>query len=143
MLPHLRIWVDVVEKEEKKNPLTSNNQNYQIVFNFVKDKLAGAKLTFFISIASMVEPFLTEFQSDDPLAPFLYEELTYLTRNIMTRVVKKDFLEKLTSIIKVEMKNENLISAKEIDLGFQTRSTLKNTKPKSSDDLISKFRNDC
>lgn len=102
-----------------------------------------AKLSFFISTASLVEPFLVEFQSEHPLAPFLFEELTYLTTIIMRRVVKPEVLEGCTSVIKLDTKSDNLLPASKINMEHETRSALNNSKPKPTDDMIVKFTIDC
>ena len=44
----------------------------------------------FLSIASIKEPFLLQFQSSWSLAPFLYEELNILLSNVMEWVIKKN-----------------------------------------------------
>lgn len=41
----------------------------------LKDKLLASEIAFFSHIASVVEPFLTEFESDKPMAPFLYSAI--------------------------------------------------------------------
>lgn len=133
-------------KKKEKNPLNAN-KNFAVVASFVKDKFASAKLAFFISVASMIEPFLTEFQSDNPLAPFLYQEFTSFISNIMSRFVKKEVLEKATSVSKVDLRSENLLSSLNVDAGYETKaaiSKLKSTLPKDKEtDLIKKFMLDC
>lgn len=143
MMPHLQKWVKIVLEEGKKNPLNDNHKNFKIVADFVRDPLAEAKLAFFISLATLVEPFLREFQSDDPLGPFLYQEITYLMTIVMKRFVKPEVLEKNSSAIKVELTHNNLIPASKIDLGFETKNALSNLKPKPSEDRITRFRDDC
>ena len=93
-----------------------------------------AKLSFFKTAASLVELFLREFQSEDPLAPLLHRELTDLTTTIMQRVVKQEVLAKNTSVIKVQMTSDNLIPVMNVDLEFLTKSAPKNAKP--SDELV-------
>ncbi|KAJ8874264.1 hypothetical protein PR048_025107 [Dryococelus australis] len=65
-------------------------------------------------MAAEVEPFLKEFQSEDPLVPFLYSTLHSLLKSIIERFVKGDVIEK------------NELS--KIDLGFATRDALRNAK---------------
>lgn len=75
MLPFLKIWVDSIEKEGKRTP----SIRIILTFEFLQTlyRLSGAKLAFFISLSSLVEPFLIDFQSDAPLTPFLYEDLQF------------------------------------------------------------------
>ena len=46
------------------------------------------KLHFFASIANLLKPFLTAYQTRDPVVPFLYDDLHSLTREIMSWFVK-------------------------------------------------------
>ena len=48
----------------------------KIIVKYIKDPLLCAKLAFFKFLASDVEPFLREFQSDTPLVPFLHSALS-------------------------------------------------------------------
>lgn len=131
MLPHLKIWVKHVEKEGPKNPLNVNHKNFQIVSQHVKDKFIDAKLEFFMSVASLVEPFLKEFQSDSSLAPFLYNDITYLITNIMERFVKPQILETSTSIKDINLDDADiLIPVRNIDLGFATKACLESLQKK-------------
>ena len=58
----------------------------------INDLLIPAKILFFQYIASIVEPFLRIFQSDGPLAPFLYQELKKVMRLLMQNFIKTDIL---------------------------------------------------
>lgn len=58
----------------------------KIVEDAIKDKLLEQKLSFFQTLASDMNPFLVKFQSDSRLAPFLYEELVILMKNLMYRL---------------------------------------------------------
>lgn len=69
----------VVEKWEKLAPSKRpKGKNYQTVLAAIKDNLTVAKLNYFSFIASILEPFLTKYQSDDPLVPFMYDDITSL-----------------------------------------------------------------
>lgn len=107
----------------------------------LKDKLLIAKLTFFESMATLAEPFLTEFQSNKPLAPFLYTSLLNLVKKLMARVVIKDVIDS-TQIHQIDLKNKNnLLKAKDVDIGFATRSALGKCSGVTEKDVLV-FRND-
>ncbi|KAJ8873950.1 hypothetical protein PR048_024789 [Dryococelus australis] len=76
ILPHLK-------KFTKDVPVSSGS------FNSLKsslvDNLLEIKLTFFYSLASERELFLTIFQSESPMVPFLYDSL----KDILLALVKK------------------------------------------------------
>ena len=60
-------------------------------------KLCAQKIIFFINIDTMLEPFFWYFQSDAPLAPFLYQKLEVIMWNLMQRLIKKEVLLETTS----------------------------------------------
>ena len=59
--------------------------------------LAEAKIAFFCSVASALEPFLWRFQTDAPMAPVLYRELFNILLVLMKRFIKRDLMDKATT----------------------------------------------
>ena len=148
MLPHLRLFVT---KCEEHNTIPEC-ESYTTISKYVKDKLLGPKLSFYYALASTLEPFLTEFQTDKPMVPFLYKELKNLVHTLMKKVVKPEALDKhIHCLSKINLsqtkKNittinaENVINAKDIVLDFSTSDALKKAKP-ISDQNILKFKED-
>lgn len=89
----------------------------------MKDPLLEAKLAFFESFAKLVEPFLTFFQSDAPLAPYLYERLHGLIENVMKKIVIKEVFKIYDSLEKIDLsKEENLLPISKIELPFAVLS---------------------
>ena len=60
------------------------------------DPLAEAKIAFFCSVASVLEPFLRRFQADAPMAPFLHAELFNVLLVLMKRFIERDLMDKAT-----------------------------------------------
>ena len=58
-----------------KNHKMPDSNSFKNVCNVMNVILLPAKLEFFQTIASDLEPFLIRFQSDNPLSPLLYEAL--------------------------------------------------------------------
>ena len=48
-----------------------NSKSYDAVVKGVKDELTFAKLSFFSFIAGLLKPYLTKYQTDQPMIPFL------------------------------------------------------------------------
>lgn len=139
IIPNVRKYVQGV-KDHNKVP---DCNSYKIVCSALDDKLLPAKLAFFQTIASEVEPFLTRFQSDAPLSPLLYDALLSTLRRIMSRFVKGDVLDSSSNIASIDLKKDtNIIPAKKIDLGFAVRSALRNAENVKDIDVLH-FRNDC
>lgn len=51
-------------------------RSFQNLKEHILDPLSTAKLQFFITIAKVLTPFLKKFQSEEPMLPFMAEELT-------------------------------------------------------------------
>lgn len=137
MLPHLTVFVREMEKTKQ---ITANS--FAVVAKFIKDPFLPAKLEFFRSLASDLEPFLSEFQTDSPLAPFLYDSLSTIVNTQMDRVVKPSVLLENQPRKNLELKNENLVSAKHVKLGIAVKSALRSME-KQPDLSILIFRKEC
>ena len=58
-----------------------NEKNYQAVLAAIKDNLISANLNYFSFIVSILQPFLTKYQSDDPLVPLMYDDVSSLIKS--------------------------------------------------------------
>ena len=92
------------------------------------DKLAAAKISFFASVTSVCEPFLKRYQTAQPLAPFIYDDLEHLLRQLMKRFLKKSLLKEADSVarlMKIDVTaKENQCSHKEVDIGVGATKVL-------------------
>jgi len=116
ILPSLRLYISAVDK---KPPAS---QNYKTIKNALTEKELAAKLGFLQSVAIQLEPFLTKYQSNKPLLPFMYSDLYALIRQLMSRFVKTDVMASVTNAAKLMAvdvkKKENHMSYHNIDIGF-------------------------
>ncbi|KAJ8965486.1 hypothetical protein NQ314_004073 [Rhamnusium bicolor] len=71
-----------------KLPHSTSAQN---VIKGLSDPLLPAKIAFFDMVASTLEPFLIKFQSDAPLAPFIYSELSILLVNLLQKFINEGY----------------------------------------------------
>ena len=53
----------------------------------------SAKFKFFEDIASVFEPYLTLFQTNAPMTPFMYKQLKEIYDKLLSMVFKIDSLE--------------------------------------------------
>jgi hypothetical protein len=92
--------------------------------------LAKAKLAFFISMAKSSEKFLTKFQTDKPMAPFLCSELEKLIKSCTKRFIKTGVQKEFENrSIDIDVKDlGNYKSYKEIDPGFVASDVLQQSK---------------
>lgn len=105
----------------------------------------SVELTFFRSIAEELQPLLKAFQTPEPMAPFLYDELLRLLKTFGTKFISNQMLEK-TDIQQIDIKKEsNLLLSKDIDVGSSTRLAIRKCREEGNllDSQIKKFRGEC
>ena len=64
-----------------------------VVKNAVYDPLILAKLHFFSYVAGIVEPFLRQYQTENPMIPFPYADLKKIVRQLLEIVVVPEVIE--------------------------------------------------
>ena len=106
--------------------------------------LAEAKIAFFCSVASALEPFLWRFQTDAPMAPVLYREL-FNVLVFMKRFIKRDLMDKATTpqqLSKLDVNSkESLKEPKDIDVGTEAESFLYKAGVSANEKLV--FPKEC
>ncbi|GBM88594.1 hypothetical protein AVEN_197640-1 [Araneus ventricosus] len=141
LIPMLMLFVEEIEKTK-----TISSQSYKIVSEAIADPLLSAKLEFFRGLASDVEPFLEKFQSDEPLVPFLYEELSAVLMTQISRIVKPGAMDEIKSLKDLKIPEKNILSAGEINIGIATKHAISKVSKKmgkTKDSMILKFRESC
>jgi len=149
----IKVWPGIVKYVKKvssgpksKVPAVSFIQK---LISHVQDPLSVAKLQFFINVAEVLQPFLKQFQNDNPLLPFSAEELYSLLTVLLQRLIRPGVLEKANTKTKLTaidvMATENVVHPKHVDLGFATMQHLRKAeKDKSISDLqVLTFRKEC
>jgi hypothetical protein len=138
-----RCFDDVVKfvKTVKLPKLTS----VDTIKNVMTDPLAKAKLACFISIAQILEGFLTTFQSNAALAPFLYDDLMEIVKGLMQRCVKPEVIDAATTssrLIRIDLDDsKNLLSRHKVVLGVSAQAMM--AKAKATDLQIMSFQVSC
>ena len=106
------------------------------LIHIFQDDMLLAQLAFFQSLASDIEPFLTEYQSNDPLAPFLHSSLYHLLKCLMPRFVKDEVMDAVNSpekLVRTDiLKSNNIKMAKNIKIGYQAESAIRKIKSTKS-----------
>lgn len=117
-----------IEKYRNSNPSNS----LKILKTSIEDPFLIAKVTFFVSLASELEPFLVRFQSSKPLSPFLFEACESLLRNLLSRILKPNVIEEqsetyltIAELMLIDLDDTEFLSvAKKIKVGFATEKEL-------------------
>lgn len=139
VVPYLKIYV--AECEKRKCEPTC--ESYKTVKESLNDPLLLLKLMTFQQMAEKVEPFLRNFQSDEPMSPYLYRFIKGTVHSIMDLFIKPDVLAASTNISTIDLKKQdNLISVNDLSLSFSVKQYIKMNRKCISDKNILLFRTD-
>ncbi|KAJ8333481.1 hypothetical protein SKAU_G00414890 [Synaphobranchus kaupii] len=119
--PYVTTYVEMVRKGDLPDPKV---KSFEAVKNSSKDPLFIPKVMIFNSIAREIAPFLTLYQTDKPMLPFLGED--------MFQLMKEKPLKEATSILKllhIPVQDSSLHKdATKINLGFSAETCLNQLK---------------
>lgn len=97
-----------------------------------------------MTIAKELELFLTLFQTDARMLPFMYEEIESLVRWCMKRIIKPSIIDKNASgakLVQVDLYHHELfVDIKDIDLGFDPKAAIKEKKKFVIDSQVFEFK---
>lgn len=129
-------------KINKKEP---SSNSYKIVKNAIFDELLDVKLAFFQEFASFLKPFLTEYQSDEPKVPFLYNDMKKLYEKILKKIINPACLKGHESDpVQIDLnEKKNLLTATDIKLDYETKCALKKIENTKNSLEICKFKATC
>ena len=89
--PHVDKYVKTVAKEGR----APTSVSFFTLISACDDVLIQTKLQFFVSVAKPMQEFLTKFQTEAPMAPFLGSSLKEMSMALMGRFLKKKVWKKL------------------------------------------------
>ncbi|XP_062865180.1 uncharacterized protein LOC134327023 [Trichomycterus rosablanca] len=92
------------------------------------DPIILAKLHFFMSISRTFQPFLTKYQTDAPMIPFLGRDLEDLMRSLLRRFIKRDVQVDVSpvNLVKLDVTDQKFwVSPKQVDIGLGATAALK------------------
>lgn len=118
-------------------------KSFQDILQHLGDPLVKSKLEFFVSVAKSVEPFLTLYQTDRPMIPFMAEDLKELITDLMKRIVKDDVMDaNKETVYLLDMKDKAILKdPSKVDVGFLARQSM--LTKKASDKARYSFRMEC
>ena len=138
VIPNVKKFVENTKKLSAS--VTSANIN-----SLCSDKLAAAKISFFASVGGQCEPFFKKYQTSNPLAPFLYDDISNLISVLMKRFIKKSVIDKADSIakqLKIDVNSDEFkCTYKEVDIGVAATKALANSKLSDAEKMG--FRIEC
>ena len=72
-----------------------HTKSFDTVKSGCQDLLVEAKLNFALTLAKQVQQFLTKYQSDSPLLPFLVSDLLEMLKSIISKFLTAEFAAQL------------------------------------------------
>ncbi|XP_063740389.1 uncharacterized protein LOC134883765 [Eleginops maclovinus] len=144
--PDMKKYVDAVTTKKLPNPGTSSYDTIEVA---TKDPLILAKLHFFMAVSRSVTPFLTKYQTDEPVLPFFANDLAELLKNLLRRFIKRELLTDVTPqhLVRLDVTDkQSRVHPKAVDIGIGAETAIKELqqRSKSSEELsILHFQNQC
>lgn len=116
-------------KEDHTHPQLKKNTRYIRICQVLSGKECKAQIQFLVGVGPLFEPFLRQFQKQEPLIHLLYSETSALLKSIMLRFIKFDVVgeksgRQLTMIDAHE--RQNLMDIESMEIGADTQKTLSN-----------------
>ena len=144
----LKLWDNIVayvKAAEAGKVNQPKNKSYEVIKDCLKDPCFIAKLHFYKCIASQLQPFLSKYQTDRPMIPFLSDDLCLIIRSLMRRFIKSDQLETSDDkLVKIDVADHNIhVSHKRVDIGFASEKLKSTDGCKPSERQIMEFRMEC
>ncbi|XP_042290428.1 uncharacterized protein LOC121912386 [Thunnus maccoyii] len=139
------MYVDAVRTKRLPNPGTSSFDTLEAA---QKDPLIIAKRHFYMSVIRSFKPFLTTYQTDQPMMPFLVNDLADLMKCILWHFIKREVLLDISplQLARIDVGDKrNWVHPKEVNSGFGAESTLKELQrqEKTGELRALEFKRDC
>ena len=80
------VWRKLLKSKQSALELP---KSYQRVADAMDDPVTTAKIAFFSYVASLMEPYLKMYQSDEPMILFMYVDLNWLLENVVQIIVNE------------------------------------------------------
>ena len=128
----IKLWPNMVKLYDFWSSLAKSkrpdSKSYENVKKGIDDPLTVAKLHFFSYIAGLLQPFLTAFQGDGPMLPFLCNDIKTIFVSLLGLILKPQVFEKTqtSELTKVAEDDINLMKTKCIHLGFAAETEIQN-----------------
>ena len=101
---------------------------FEFIEECVKDHSVVVKLLIFVAIAKIVQQFLTVYQCDKPMTPFLYQELAKMMKSLLQKFVSSEVVAEAYSsgkLCKLDiMDPTNHVELGNVDIGFAANEEL-------------------
>ncbi|XP_041668457.1 uncharacterized protein LOC121526132 isoform X5 [Cheilinus undulatus] len=143
--PSLVKYVEAVRTKKVPNPGTASFDTLEAA---QQDPLILPKLQFFMAVSRTFTPFLTKYQTDAPVMPFLCKDLAEFFKSMLWRFVKREHLHNITplQLVRLDVADQKIwVNLKEADIGLGAEVALKDLQRKNIIGELTdlEFRKDC
>ena len=140
----ITVYVDKVSAgPNSRKPKCASFINVQRVVK--GDSTIVAKLHFFIRVAKILKPFLEKFQSNNPMMPFVEQELLNVLKSLLENFVKPSKLgdsPTLLEMFSVDLEEEsNLIECRKVTIGLGAKEEI--LRLTLSEQKMREFKSEC
>ena len=128
----LDVWpnMEKIVRFWKKMPVSKqpSSKSFKNVAEAVDDPLTPARLAFFSYVSSLMEPYLTKYQSNKPMIPFMYLDLKDLIKKLLQIIIKPEEIEKCktgASFKSIDFTDKQIfMDGKGMQMGFRVQQIL-------------------
>nr|XP_020471980.1 uncharacterized protein LOC109969435 isoform X2 [Monopterus albus] len=119
------MYVDAVTQKKLPNPRSSS---YDSLAEARNDPFIMAKFHFFMAVSRTFSTFLTKYQTDEPVLPFISKDLVMLMKSLLKRFIKEEILNDITALQMVRLDTTNTKARKRpknVDIGLGAEAVIK------------------
>ena len=87
----------------------------------LEDTFTSANLSFLSLTASEIEPFLVKYQTNRPMVPFLYYDLTSVYRKLQELIVKRSLISDVKTsydLMQIDLSDSKSLMKISVQFGF-------------------------
>ena len=134
LLPAIQLYISNISTEPKC-------KSFLTVKECMSDKLLKAKLEASLSLARTLQPFLTKYQTDAPMLPFLGQDLFKIIKRLLSRCLKPEVIDSVSApkdVLKLNLNvqtSEDFLSHSKIDIGTGAVAHLRDVSASKTDYL--------
>ena len=147
----IELWPNIVKvikyyQEQAPSYRPKNNKSYDTLVAHHTNQFIEARFTFFKYVASILKVYLVQFQTDNPMVPFLSNAIERIFRLLMKMFVKREVTERAATpykLLRIDVEDkENHLPVESVDLGTATKAVLKHIK-ETQQGAKAKFKKEC
>ncbi|KAL1250475.1 hypothetical protein QQF64_018271 [Cirrhinus molitorella] len=116
----LVVWPSLSQYKRKQLP-NPGTAPFDTVEDAMKDTLIVAKLHFSLTVARLFSPSMKKYQTDEPVMPFLSNDLAELIKSLLRRFIKREILQDITTL-QITKLDKKWLQPKDIDIGLGAES---------------------